>query len=138
MSKILIEGNKVIIDGHANDFETCNTLTNLCDELSKSDKFRTVKYESGYGEFESVSENEEKKFAPSFGTVTFYIKSNDGLSTLYSDGIDTGGITITTTGVSWHSNGSDHKYIYNGSKVFWGCQILQMLLLLNIPMEMYM
>ena len=59
MSKILIEGNKVIIDGHADDLETCNTLTNLCDELSTSDKFRTVKYESGYGEFESVVENEE-------------------------------------------------------------------------------
>ena len=120
MSKILIEGNKVIIEGHASDLETCNTLTNLCDELSKSDKFRTVKYESGYGEFESVSENEEKKFAPSVGTVTFYIKSNDGLSTLYSDGTDTGWITITTTGVSWQSNGIDHKYIYNGSKVFLG------------------
>ena len=75
MSKILIEGSKVIIDGHANDLETCNTLTNLCDELSKSEKFKTVKYESGYGEFESVSENEEKKFVADPGTVTLYIKS---------------------------------------------------------------
>ena len=78
MSKILIEGNKVIIEGHSSDLETCNTLTNLCDELSTSDKFRTVKYESGYGEFESVSENEEKKFAGDVGTVNLYIKSNDG------------------------------------------------------------
>ena len=120
MSKILIEGNKVIIEGHASDLKTCNTLTNLCDELSTSDKFRTVKYESGYGEFESVSENEEKKFAMEAGTVTFYIKSNDGLSTLFSDKFNGGQITVTTTGVSWYSNGIKREYIYNGSKVFLG------------------
>ena len=120
MSKILIEGNKVIIDGHASDLETCNTLTNLCDELSTSEKFRTVKYERGYGEFESVSENEEKKFAQDPGTVTFYIKSNDGSSTLYSNVCNGPWMTITTTGVSWQSNGVYPKYIYNGSKVFLG------------------
>lgn len=120
MSKILIEGSKVIIDGHARDLETCNTLTNLCDELSKSDKFRTIKYGSGYGEFESVSDNEEKKFVPEAGTVTLYIKSNDGSSTLYSSKYSDNPITITTTGVSWYNNGSDHKYIYTGSKVFLG------------------
>ena len=120
MSKILIEGNKVIIDGHASDLETCNTLTNLCDELSTSEKFRTIKYESGYGEFESVSDNENKKFVANPGTVTLYIKSNDGSSTLYSSEYSNNPITITTTGVSWHSNGFDHKYIYTGSKVFLG------------------
>ena len=75
MSKILIEGNKVIIEGHASDLETCNTLTNLCDELSTSDKFRTVKYESGHGELESVSDNEEKKFAGDYVYLRIY--SND-------------------------------------------------------------
>lgn len=122
MSKILIEGGKVIIEGHANDLETCNTLTNLCDELSTSEKFRTVKYESGYGEFESVSENEDKKFVADPGTVTLYIKSNDGSSTLYSNLYNgsSNGITITTTGVSWESNGMKFEYIYTGSKVFLG------------------
>ena len=120
MSKILIEGNKVIIDGHASDLETCNTLTNLCDELSTSEKFRTVKYERGYGEFESVSENEEKKFAQDPGTVTFYIKSNDGSSTLYSNLCSSPWMTITTTGVSWQTGGIYPKYIYNGSRVFLG------------------
>ena len=120
MSKILIKGNKVIIDGHANDLETCNTLTNLCDELSKSEKFRTIKYESGYGEFESVSENEDKKFVPSPGTVSFYIKSNDGSSTLFQGTYAGNNPIITTMGVSWYSNGQKQEYIYNGSKVFLG------------------
>ena len=116
MSKILIEGNKVIIDGHANDLETCNTLTNLCDELSTSDKFRTVKYESGYGEFESVSENEEKKFAPS---TSVPIYSNDGTTKLY------GFLVRSDSNIEVTSNGMiggdlDSAYEYSGNKVFLG------------------
>ena len=120
MSKILIEGNKVIIDGHSSDLETCNTLTNLCDELSKSDKFRTVKYESGYGEFESVSENEEKKFdiivPPPM--IPFEICSNDG-TTLYCfvEAQETSLMEVTPTGMS--IDGSS-VYTYSGNKVFLG------------------
>lgn len=124
MSKILIEGNKVIIDGHANDLDTCNTLTNLCDELSKSEKFRTVKYESGYGEFESVSENEDKKFAGD--AVRFRIYSNDGGEILY-DGrvISTFYFKVTSTGMLTGSM-SDNlsvNYTYAGNKVFLGFSI---------------
>lgn len=117
MSKILIEGNKVIIDGHANDLETCNTLTNLCDELSTSEKFRTVKYENGYGEFESVSENEEKKFAPQ-QWYDIIIYTNDGSTTLETAqvGIDAM-CSVTESGFS--SDGIV-KYTYNGSKTFRG------------------
>jgi hypothetical protein len=114
MSKITIEKNKVIIDGHANDLETCNTLTNLCDELSKSDKFRTVKYESGYGEFDSVEENEERKFPPTTGYV--YIYSNDG-SEEYAMYQAPGIVVLTTEGVTSDA-GSD--YTYSGSKTFAG------------------
>lgn len=122
MSKILIEGNKVIIDGHASDLDTCNTLTNLCDELSKSDKFRTVKYESGYGEFESVSDNEEKKFEdpdPINGHQV-NIQSNDG-ATILAQNNSIGFVVVT-------SNGAQLKrgytvivtYTYSGSKLFAG------------------
>ena len=121
MSKILIEGNKIIIDGHANDLETCNVLTNLCDELSKSDKFKIVKYESGYGEFESVSDSEQKKFPPDAGSsVKFNIKSNDGSSVLYEGFYAASDLTITPTGVSWQSNDLEYEYIYIGSKIFLG------------------
>ena len=114
MSKITIEKNKVIIEGHANDPETCNTLTNLCDELSKSSKFRTVKYENGYGEFDSVEENEEGKFPPTLGYV--YIYSNDG-SEQYGMYQAPGTVVLTTEGVTSDA-GAD--YTYSGSKTFAG------------------
>ena len=121
MSKILIEGNKVIIDGHANDLETCNTLTNLCDELSISDKFRTVKYERGYGEFESISENKEKKFIEiplPPPPIPFDIYSNNGTTLYYSGDIQEMDLMeVTSTGMS--INGSS-VYTYSGNKVFLG------------------
>ena len=122
MSKISIEGGKVIIEGHANDLETCNTLTNLCDELSTSEKFRTVKYESGYGEFESVSENDEKKFAGEIGWdgYSVNIQSNDGTVTL-AQGSYLFSVEVTSTGAQL-KQGSEVKatYTYSGSKLFAG------------------
>lgn len=122
MSKILIEGNKVIIDGHASDLETCNTLTNLCDELSKSEKFRTVKYESGYGEFESVSENDEKKFDDPEPIIGYKvnIQSNDGTTTLAQNAtVDS--VVVTSTGAQLKSGSTvNATYTYSGSKLFVG------------------
>ena len=62
---IIVNKEKIIIDGHAKDTNTCNTLTNICDVLANSDKFETIKYENGYAEFDSLEENNNKKFAPS-------------------------------------------------------------------------
>lgn len=116
MSKITIDKSKVIIDGHASDLETCNTLTNLCDELSKSDKFKTVRYENGYGEFESISESEEKKFAPS---RIFEIYSNDGsLRLAAATLIMTEIISVVEDGVI--SNNIGRLYTYSGDKIFKG------------------
>lgn len=115
MSKILIKGNKVIIDGHANDLETCNTLTNLCDELSTSEKFRTVKYESGYGEFESVVENEEKKFP---ARTSIFIYYNDGtVAFIDNEVLLASNIEVTSTGLKIDN---ELRYIYDGNKVFLG------------------
>ena len=129
MSKILIEGNKIIIDGHASDLETCNTLTNLCDELNTSDKFRTVRYESGYGEFESVSENEEKKFItideiepppPDPGSgYQVNIKSNDG-TTILAQNDDIDYLLVTSVGAQLKGINTDATYTYSGSKLFIG------------------
>ena len=127
MSKILIEGNKVIIDGHANDLETCNTLTNLCDELRKSEKFRTVKYESGYGEFESISENKEKKFLevpeipppPQEFGYQVNIKSNDG-TTILAQNDDIDYLLVTSVGAQLKGINTDATYTYSGSKLFIG------------------
>ena len=69
---IIVNKEKIIIDGHAKDTNTCNTLTNICDVLANSDKFETIKYENGYAEFDSIEENNNKKFAPS-RTKSLYI-----------------------------------------------------------------
>ena len=129
MSKILIEGNKVIIDGHSSDLETCNTLTNLCDELSKSDKFRTVKYESGYGEFESISENEEKKFGiivppiiepPENPGYQVNIQSNDG-TTILAQNATIDSVVVTSVDAQLKFGGTvNATYTYSGSKLFAG------------------
>lgn len=124
MSKILIEGNKVIVDGHASDLEICNTLTNLCDELSTSDKFRTVRYENGYGEFESVIENEEKKFEivvpPPDPGCQVNLQSNDG-STILAQNANINSVVVTSAGAQLkYEDTVNATYTYSGSKLFAG------------------
>lgn len=115
MSKLIVEKNKVIVDGHASDLETCNTLTNLCDELAKSDKFKTIAYGSGYGEFESVVDNENKKF-PKVPAVCKFV-GVDGAS-FGSHSFATGEeVYITDKGV-FDSSGSG--WTYNGKGKFLG------------------
>lgn len=61
-NKILIENNKIVFEGHAEDSETCRTLTAICDALAANENFSTVKYESGYAEFERISGGDELMF----------------------------------------------------------------------------
>lgn len=61
-TKILIENNKIVFEGHAEDSETCRTLTAICDALAANENFSTVKYESGYAEFERVDGGDAMMF----------------------------------------------------------------------------
>lgn len=79
---IIVNKEKIIIDGHAKDTNTCNTLTNICDVLANSDKFETIKYENGYAEFDSIEENNNKKFAPA-RTKSLYITFPDTVVEAY-------------------------------------------------------
>ena len=54
MTEIKILGNSIIFDGHADTKQECETITLMCDNLAKSIDFKTIKYESGYAEFERV------------------------------------------------------------------------------------
>lgn len=54
MTKIKILGDRIIFDGHADTQRECETITLLCDNLAKSVDFKTIKYESGYAEFEKI------------------------------------------------------------------------------------
>ena len=59
-----IQSDRVIIDGHEPTKEQCETMTLLANALAESESFNTVKYESGYAEFEKVGKAEELKFVP--------------------------------------------------------------------------
>ena len=83
--------DRIIIDGHAETKEQCETITLLCNNLAKSKDFKTVRYESGYAEFEKVEKAKELKFAAARGYVTF-IFDNTVVSVTNSYG------TITTSG----------------------------------------
>lgn len=62
MTKIKMLNDRIIFDGHADSRQECETITLMCDNLSKSKDFKTIRYESGYAEFEKVGKTEELKF----------------------------------------------------------------------------
>ena len=64
MTKIKLLNDRIIFDGHADSRQECETITLMCDNLAKSKDFKTIRYESGYAEFEKVGKTEELKFAP--------------------------------------------------------------------------
>lgn len=75
MTDIKFLKDRIIIDGHADTRKECETITLLCDNLAKSKDFKTVRYESGYAEFEKVGKAKELKFAAAIGHVTFVFDS---------------------------------------------------------------
>ena len=64
MTKIKMLNDRIIFDGHADSRQECETITLMCDNLAKSNDFKTVRYESGYAEFEKVGKADELKFPP--------------------------------------------------------------------------
>lgn len=62
MAKIKTSSDRIIIEGHANTNEECETITLFCDALKQSKDFKTIKYESGYAEFEKIGATEDLKF----------------------------------------------------------------------------
>ena len=62
MTNIQFLKDRIIIDGHAETKEQCEIITLLCNNLAKSKDFKTVRYESGYAEFEKVGQADELKF----------------------------------------------------------------------------
>lgn len=67
MMKIKMLNDRIIFDGHADSRQECETITLMCDNLAKSKDFKTVRYESGYAEFEKIGKTEELKFIVMYG-----------------------------------------------------------------------
>ena len=75
MTKIKMLNDRIIFDGHADSRQECETITLMCDNLAKSKDFKTVRYESGYAEFEKVGKTDELKFPPYSQNVNFIFDS---------------------------------------------------------------
>lgn len=73
MTKIKMLNDRIIFDGHADSRQECETITLMCDNLAQSKDFKTIRYESGYAEFEKVGKTEELKFVsePMYCTINF-------------------------------------------------------------------
>lgn len=100
-TKIISSAERIIFSGHARTKEECETISLACEELAKSEKFRTVKYESGYAEFEKVGVARELKFVA--GPASFSILdsvSKEEVIYVSSDGsldLSFSGVVLTMT-----------------------------------------
>lgn len=73
MTKITIYTRGIIIDGHADTKEECETITLLCDSLAKDKNFKQVAYDDGYAAFKRVGKAERLKFPP----ITYNLKGGE-------------------------------------------------------------
>ena len=95
MTKIKILGDRIIFDGHADTKQECETITLMCDNLAKSIDFKTIKYESGYAEFERIGGTNDLMFAPAMYNLTINFDSNVEQVVVNTQG---GTITCTESG----------------------------------------
>lgn len=97
MTNIKFLKDRVIFDGHADTRQECETITLLCDNLAKSKDFSTVKYVSGYAEFEKVGKISELRFVPSISSVDVVFDSHvTQVSNTYGS-VTTSGDSLTTS-----------------------------------------
>lgn len=53
--------------------QECETISLICEQLKDSKAFKTVKYESGYAEFEKIGNIDDLKFsAPTISFKHYY------------------------------------------------------------------
>lgn len=98
MTKIKMLNDRIIFDGHADSRQECETITLMCDNLAQSKDFKTIRYESGYAEFEKVGKTEELKFAvPAKGTVTVVFDSHITKVENSYGSVTTSGNTLSTS-----------------------------------------
>ena len=98
MTNIKLLNDRIIFDGHADTKQECETITLMCDNLAKSKDFKTVKYESGYAEFEKVGQSENLMFVPSSGIRVQFIVN--GISENLNIGLEWMKLNDMTTGTA--------------------------------------
>ena len=88
-----IQSDRVIIDGHEPTKEQCEIMTLLANALAESESFKTVRYESGYAEFEKVGKADELKF-PLRNDISVYFDENIISVTAFGNTVTTSGDVI--------------------------------------------
>lgn len=84
MTKITTYNRGIIIDGHADTKEECETITLLCDSLAKDKNFKQVAYDKGYAAFERVGKADRLRFV---------ILPQNGLTVNFDTGIQSVGFS---------------------------------------------
>lgn len=113
MTKIKMLNDRIIFDGHADSRQECETITLMCDNLAKSKDFKTVRYESGYAEFEKVGKTEELKFAP---------PTECSCTMIFDDGVISVACAQDATGsqpsFTWSNSGESNSGAFEGLCIF--------------------
>lgn len=104
MTKITTYNRGIIIDGHADTKEECETITLLCNSLAKDKNFKQVAYDDGYAAFERVGKAERLRFAPGPGSLSIYDTAT-GDEVLFINSDTT--VTVTYSGkiITFNING---------------------------------
>ena len=106
-----IQSDRIIIDGHEPTKEQCETMTLLANALAESESFKTVKYESGYAEFEKVGKTNILNFVPAPPQDVTVIFDSHIISVNCPSSGNYGGGSWTTSGST--VNGMyDHDLVY--------------------------
>ena len=113
MTKIKMLNDRIIFDGHADSRQECETITLICDNLAKSKDFKTVRYESGYAEFEKVGQTNELKFAP---------PTECSCTMIFDDGVISVACAQDATGsqpsFTWNNSGESNTGYFEGECIF--------------------
>nr|DAH74386.1 MAG TPA: hypothetical protein [Caudoviricetes sp.] len=106
MTKITTYNRGIIIDGHADTKEECETITLLCDSLAKDKNFKQVAYDKGYAAFERIGHTEELKFWSGeniyVNGTAVNIKVGGENTFAYCASVNTAVYTVTDTNVVWN------------------------------------
>ena len=113
MTDIRMTDDRIIFNGHADTKQECETITLMCDNLAQSKDFKTVRYESGYAEFEKVGKTEELKFAP---------PTECSCTMIFDDGVISVACSQDATGsqpsFTWNNSGESNTGYFEGECIF--------------------
>lgn len=109
MTNIKILDDRIIFDGHADTRQECETITLMCDSLAQSKDFKTLRYESGYAEFEKMGATDELMFASAALPLLIYFDDHVTSVTAQAGTVDDSGQIITYGDIlaTWTESGQD-------------------------------